>query len=120
MLITFDDISAGFDGNDFLMHEILRSLPRKVLEDAKVRQLDVKLLINGVECEPKLLNEWFGGIEKKIELEGELLVKKKLEDLESDMRFISNDFDDLLKEVRNKVKNTMREKYNIILDEDEE
>ncbi len=75
MIITFDE--ARDDG--WLNRCLMCSLTNEAIESGREkREFDVKLLVNGIELEPKLLGDLLKNVEKYIDNEAKELANEKL------------------------------------------
>ncbi|BBI90461.1 hypothetical protein HYO65_gp069 [Tenacibaculum phage PTm1] len=103
MKITFEELLAE---KDFLHTELLQSLPPKVVEDAvEKREYDIKLVVNGVDVDPKLLNIIFEKTEIFVNERSKEIVKNKLEESEQEAEKLL----DLVREA----KESIIDKYNL-------
>ena len=112
MKITSKDLVSGTRGKvkDWVCEEILSSLtdetihsPVKTDEDGMV--YEVKLLINGVEVELKLLQRIYEGIEKIVDDEAAIIADNKLKEALHSIDMLHN----IVKEAEYKI----REQFNI-------
>lgn len=78
MVINSQELLDNQD--DALYAEILSSIPDEVYKSTDFTSLDIKLVINGVECDPVLLKTILGNFKSIIEKEAQCLVKLKLEE----------------------------------------
>ena len=87
MRITSKEILEGTRGEvkNYICKELLASLtaesihsPEQSEEDGHI--YEVKLLINGIEVEPKLLQRLYDGIEKIVDREGAIIADNKLKE----------------------------------------
>lgn len=78
MKITFDETLKR---NKFLHAEIMNSVPPEALKAGeKDRCFDVKLIINGFECEPRYLNDIWSKIDSYIDKEADKIAHEKIQD----------------------------------------
>lgn len=115
MIIKGSEISNGVRQKikNWLCEELLSSLTTEVIVSGRTEKdliYDVKLLVNGIELEPVLLNRLYNGIEEIIDREAEILANNKLADALADV----NSLTEVIKEAEYKI----REKFNIIKDEE--
>lgn len=105
MKITFEEVLSG---KKWVEAELLRSLPVEVIEKAMNDQFyEVKLLVNGIEVEPKFFNDLVGNIEKYVDDTAASLIydkigeiKEKLQNKMNKLETILNDAsDELIKEM---------------------
>ena len=117
MKITSKDLVGRTRGKvrDWLCEEILASLNEKTIhspiqtdEDGMV--YDIKLVINGIEIEPKLIDHLYNGIEKIVDREAAMIADEKLKDA---LRSV-----DVLHEVIKEAEYKIREKFDIPNEED--
>lgn len=105
----------GENENEWLFHEIIRSLPKEVIEAAKVRkEFNVQLMIDNIVVEPELLNDLLQNINKYIEDVADHKLKEKFKDLELRFNDVMEPLEDATKEATSRI----REEFNI--EEDEE
>lgn len=68
------------------LHSVILSsnLPDEVYEKTKGDDFfDVKLVINGIELEPKFLNDLMNNIEKYVDIEARSLIRDKLSEVDN-------------------------------------
>jgi len=76
MIITYEEI---LHNKTWLNQEILQSLTQEVFDKAKEqKQYDIKLLVNGIELEPKFLTDLINNIEKYVNRQAEDIVEERL------------------------------------------
>ena len=98
MKVTFQEVLSR---KTWLQKEMLNSLTGDIITKASEDQFyDVKLVINGVEIEPKIFNDIMNGIEKYIDAEAKELVKIKLEKAEYKVRKL----DELISDASDKIR----------------
>ena len=103
MKITFEE---SLSTKEWIHKELMTSLTGEVIDKAmKERAYDVKLLVNGVELEPKFFNNIVNNIEKYIEREAQSLINDRLFEAEQEAR--------KLEEVVRSATENLREKFNI-------
>ena len=71
---------------------------------------DIKLVINGIEVEPRLLDRLYNGIEKIVDREAAMIADEKLKDALGSV--------DVLREVIKEAEYKIREKFDIPNEED--
>lgn len=112
MKITSKELVSGIRGGvkDYICEEILSSLtsetihsPIETEEDGMV--YEVKLLINGIEVEPKLLQRIYAGIEKIVDDEAAIIADNKLKEALHSIDMLHG----VIKEAEYKI----REQFNI-------
>lgn len=118
MLVSFKDLLLDSSNKelaiDWLMSEIIRSLPDNIIEQAQIRQeFNVQLLIDNIVVEPQLLGNIFVSLEQFIKDQGEFLVKQKLIDLEKRFDQLFLPLEEATKEATQKI----RQEFNITDDE---
>lgn len=120
MIITFEQITAWrkpgeeAEENEWLFHEVLRSLPKEVIEQAQQRrEVNVQLMIDNVVVEPQLLNDLMVNINKYIDQQADAKVKVKFQELENRFQDIMEPLEEATKDATNKIK----EEFNIKDDE---
>jgi len=83
MIIPFDNILKE---ENFIQSELLGSLSGEDIYDGQKKgEYDVKLVVNGRDVEPKLLNELVTNIEKYVELEAKAMLEEKFDDVLKDI-----------------------------------
>ena len=112
MKITSKELVSGIRGGvkDYICEEILSSLtsetihsPIETEEDGHI--YEVKLLINGIEVEPKLLQRIYAGIEKIVDDEAAIRADNKLKEALHSIDMLHG----VIKEAEYKI----REQFNI-------
>jgi hypothetical protein len=112
MRITSKDLVGKTRGKvrDWICEEVLSSLTDETIysptqndEDGHV--YEIKLVINGIEVEPKLLQRLYDGIEKIVDDEAAIIADNKLKDALSSI--------DTLHEVIKEAEYKIRDKFNI-------
>jgi Zn-dependent oligopeptidase len=84
MKIKFDEILAN--KKDWLHQELLASATNEVIDLAKEKaEYDVKLLINGIEVEPKLLTKIIENLDAYIANRAKNMLLTKLKDAENEV-----------------------------------
>jgi len=77
MKFKFDELLGRTGSN--LYHCIMGSLTGPMIDDAQEkREFDIKLVVNGVDCEPTLLGDLLDNIEKHVENAGRAYAREKL------------------------------------------
>lgn len=89
---------------------VLKSISHEAILLNKDGMVDVKLLINGIEHEPKLLQSIYDGIETIVDREALTLAQIKFDEALADIR----DLYDIVKEAEHKI----RDKFHIPREED--
>lgn len=108
MIIKFEEI-IGND-NDWLSSEILNSIPHEVIERCKdKREINVQLVLEGVQCEPKLLGDLLTKMEEHINRQAEYKMKERYEELVEEMQKIFQPLENATGEALRQI----REKFNI-------
>lgn len=103
MKIKVEDILSE---REWLHKELLNSLPHDIIiQGAEVGFYDVKLLVNGVELEPKFYNDLVNNIEKYVDKEANHLLLDKLSEAEQEVN--------KLLEVIELAKNSIIDKFNL-------
>lgn len=91
MKITFEELLSR---KEWLHTELLNSLNGDLITKASEDGFyQVKLLVNGVELEPKLFNKIVNNIENYIDEQAKSLIKEKLVEAENKVRKLSELFD---------------------------
>ena len=104
MKITFEELLSE---KTWLHKEMLTSLSFDLIDKASEDGFyDVKLLINGVEMEPKIFNDIVNGIERYVDAEAEQLLNEKLENI----KYKINLLDELFSSASEKIK----DEFNLI------
>lgn len=95
MEMSFEEVLSR---KQFLHQEILSSLKDEHFKDLdpNANEWDVKLVINGIECEPFLLNDIWNNLEKYVDREAKLLLANKYEEVQSKIRNIDNQLSDII------------------------
>lgn len=122
MIVTLEQITAwrkpGEEAgeNEWLFHEVLRSLPAEVIEQAQQRkEVNVQLMIDNIVVEPQLLNDLIVNIERYIDQQADAKVKERFEELELRFQDIMSPLEDATKIATDKI----RKEFNIENDEDD-
>jgi len=88
MRLTYDEVLKR---SEHLHKEIMGSVPLEVLKTTNAeRCFDVKLIINGVECEPIYLNSIWKKIEEYVDREANIKANEKVKEA-LDKIYIIND-----------------------------
>lgn len=99
IISTQEIIKAG----SWIGREILRSIdPKDIIPGTS--EYDIKILINGKEYEPKLLEDMLQNVEKYIDQEAEHVAKEKFE--EARMKMF--ELDEVIQEAIDKIKTKFR------------
>lgn len=107
MKITFDDTVSA---KDWLHRCLLGSLTQEAIESGmETREYEVKLLVNGIELEPKLLNDLILNVEKYIDLEALTVFNKRYEEKAETLRCELDKLEGIIKEAQENIAS----KYNI-------
>ncbi len=110
MKITFDDT---INKTDWLHRCLLGSLSTEAIDSGRLdRSYEVKLLVNGIELEPTLLNDLISNIEKYVDREALSLYERKFAEQVELMREKTNQLTDMIDEAQYKIK----EQFNITED----
>ena len=98
MIITVEELLGR---KEFIHHEILSSLTDEVMlsVDDK-RQYEVKLLVNGIELEPKFFNDLINNIEKYIEKEAQKLINDRCFEAEMKARKLEETVKEAIENIR--------------------
>jgi hypothetical protein len=103
MIITWKSL---LNENTWLNACIMDSLTNECIESGcEKKQYEVKLLVNGIEIEPKLLEKLILNVVKYIDSEALKVADEKLKDALHDVELLN----DIIKEVTYKI----RDKYEI-------
>ena len=84
MLISSKELLNGIKGEakNWLCEEILHSLNNETIHSENIGEdgyiYDIKLLVNGIAIEPKLLNKLLEGIESIIDREAKALISNRI------------------------------------------
>jgi len=120
MLITLEQITLWrkpgepAEENEWLFHEVLRSLPKEVIEQVQQRrEVNIQLMIDNVVVEPQLLNDLMININNYIDQQAEAKMKDKFKELENRFQDIIKPLEEATKDATNKIK----EEFNIKDDE---
>jgi len=102
MKIQFKDIVRN---PEWLQREILNSITTELINEGhKTGEVDVKLLINGVELEPMLLTTIFNKLEEYIDAEAKVLsdatINEKMEEAEQKLRKLTDMFDEVASKIK--------------------
>lgn len=98
MKITFEEVLSS---KTWIASELLSSLSYEIIDTAINDQFyDVKLLVNGIQLEPKLFNDIMNNVEKYIDSEARKIVLEKLEKAEYKTRRL----DELISDACEKIK----------------
>ena len=102
MRITFDETLSN---KEWIHKELLNSLPYDVINKArKDKYYEVKLLVNGIELEPKFFNDIVNGIDKYVDKQAGFLVKEKFEEAEQKVRNLTEIFDRVTEKIKEEFK----------------
>jgi len=103
LIISFKDAKK----DDWLHRCVLNSMTHEIIDKGREKNdtIEIKLVMNGIEVKPTLLDELMNNIEKYIDKIAKGLAKEKLEDA---MREV-----DQLHDIVEEACNTIREKYNL-------
>jgi mevalonate kinase len=108
MKITFEEVVSR---KEWIHKEILNSVTTDIINKAFEDQFyEVKILINGIELEPKFYNDLITNIDSYVDREAKNMIKEKLEEALNDAMKLN----DLIEEASDKI----REKFGILKDED--
>jgi hypothetical protein len=114
MKITFDELVADIRGENsdmkgkrnWLFACIMSSLTNEAIKSGEdTRSYEVKLLVNGIELEPRLLQDLIENIEKYVDREAEILADRKFSAAIRDV----DDLADIVREATEKI----RDRYDI-------
>lgn len=97
MRYTFDEILSE---KEWLHKELINSFTNEIF--SKIKEdgfIDVKLLVNGIELEPKFYEDLIKNIEKYIECEAKSYVTEKLKEVDEKARELA----DIIEETTNKI-----------------
>lgn len=86
-----------------LYSEVLSSLMKEhfdTIKDEHEQELDVKLLINGIETEPIRLNDIMNNIDKHIEIKAKQLLVEKYETTQRKVMKLNEQLDNIISELR--------------------
>lgn len=98
MKITFDQLTNT--NRDWLCANIMDSVPREVIDKVmSERFFEIKLVINGVEVDPRRLNDIHANVERYIEERAKELIKEKL--YEADLH--ANELAEIVKKAKRKI-----------------
>ncbi len=82
MKLTFKELLSR---SEHLHDEVTSSVPDEVWGKlGEDKFYDVKLVINGIECEPRIYNKIIKNFDKYIETEAQNIVKDRFQDIESE------------------------------------
>lgn len=95
MKLSFEEVLSR---KQLLHQEILSSLKDEHFKDLdpNANEWDVKLVINGIECTPILLNDIWNNLEKYIDREAKLLLANQYEEVQSKIRNLDNHLSDII------------------------
>lgn len=92
MKITFEEIKSK---SEHIHIELLNSLSGELIEKAKEDQFfDVKILVNGIEMEPKLFNSALVNLEMAIKNTARMMLQERLYEIESKVEKLNDLFND--------------------------
>lgn len=101
MTITFEETLSR---KDWLHKELMYSLSGEVITAAMSKGgYEVKLLVDGVELEPTLLNELLSKIEYYVDKEAKILFDDKYAEMIESLKNKFNGMEDTLKDVQEKI-----------------
>lgn len=107
MKITFKD---ALSTKEWIHRELMNSLTGDIIEKAMEDEFyDVKLLVNGVELEPKFYNDILNNIESYIKNQAEQIIETKLSKIKSKLAKLDEIVDDSI--------NNISDQLNLILTE---
>lgn len=82
MKVKFRDLKQG---HSWVHDELFSSMPVEVIDKANAEgEFDIKLVVNGIDLDPKLLNYVLNNIEKIVDEEAKKLVLNQLEEAENE------------------------------------
>lgn len=100
MKITFDEVLSR---NEPIQRELLNSLPLDIVEKAMDDGFyNIKILINGIEVEPKIFNDIMNRLEERIQSEAKSYVQNKLQEAENEAHKLQQ----MVKDVQFKIMET--------------
>jgi len=98
--ITFDEVLSR---NEPIQRELLNSLPLDIVEKAMDDGFyNIKILINGIEVEPKIFNDIMNRLEERIQSEAKSYVQNKLQEAENEAHKLQQ----MVKDVQFKIMET--------------
>lgn len=101
MKITFDDT---INKKDWLHRCLLSSLTDEAIHSGiETRSYEVKLLVNGIELEPKTLDDLLTNVEKYIDSEAKALFEKTYTEPAERLRLKMNKLEDIIKDAKDKI-----------------
>lgn len=107
MKITFKE---ALSRKEWIHRELMNSLTGDIIEKAMEDEFyDVKLLVNGVELEPKFYNDILNNIESYIKNQAEQIIETRLSKIKSKLAKIDEIVDDSI--------NNISDQLNLILSE---
>lgn len=102
MLITRSEVVSH---SSMIGREILRSITPEIIADVKdAKEFEIKLIINGVEVEPKLLLDLYTRAEEYIDREAAALMKERIENLPFKLESLEEYLRDLVHDLKSKFK----------------
>ena len=82
MKVKFEDLKQG---HSWVHDELFSSMSSEVINKAhEVGEFDIKLVVNGIDIDPKLLNYVINNIEEIVDNKAKQLVLDKLDDAENE------------------------------------
>lgn len=94
------------ESKDWLCREILNSIPHEVITKAKDEgreEYEIKLVIDGVECDPKLLMAMLNRYEEIVDREAKTLAAAEIEKIQDNLNEKVNKFNEILDEAKSKI-----------------
>lgn len=100
MIITFEQLLKE---KSWLHSELLHSLTGELINKAREDQYyDVKLVVNGVEVEPKLFNDIVNNIESYVDKQAESLLEEKMEEIRNKSQQLEELVDEATRNIMDK------------------
>ena len=99
MRITFEETLSR---KEWIYSELMNSLTGDIITNAREKGFyEVKLLVDGVELEPMLLNKLLTNIEKYIDNEAKAIVNQKFIEAENKINQLTEIFNDAKYKIQN-------------------
>lgn len=103
MIITFEDT---IQKDDWLHRCLLSSLTKEAMDSGReTKSYEVKLLVNGIELEPKVLEDLLNNVEKYIDREAAVLADRRFKEVSTKTEELQEVIEDAIEKIR--------EKYNV-------
>lgn len=107
-------LTKELGNNTWLKYELLSSIDHKLIEKISInKEFEVKILIDGVEHEPVILQKIFDNITSYIENEGKKIAANKYIEAFEEVERFKEDLTNVVTQFKEKI----AEKYNINIDD---